>query len=154
MILHIESNAFYLTAPKACSRAAGYHFLSSRPQDPTKLPQPDDRLPPSNGASNIFCQILCEVVFSAAKPKVAIIFHNGKKACPIHVCLEELGHPQPPTPIQTDDSTTPGIANNTVKQKCLKTIDMRFYWIHDRIHQGQIHIYWKRGSLNKADYFT
>jgi CCR4-NOT transcriptional regulation complex NOT5 subunit len=31
---------------------------------------------------------------------------------------------------------------------------MCFYWIRDRVHQGQFLVYWKKGSLNKADYFT
>jgi hypothetical protein len=30
---------------------------------------------------------------------------------------------------------------------------MRFYWIHDRVHQGQFVICWKKGSHNCADYF-
>jgi hypothetical protein len=95
-----------------------------------------------------------EVVSSAAEAELAALFHNGKDACPIRVCLEELGHPQPPTPIKTDNSTATGIANDTVKQKRSKAIDMRFYWIRDRVRQGQFHIYWKPGILNKADYFT
>jgi hypothetical protein len=35
MVLHIKSDAFYLSAAKARSRAARYHFLSDRPSDPT-----------------------------------------------------------------------------------------------------------------------
>ena len=31
---------------------------------------------------------------------------------------------------------------------------MRFYWIRDRVRQGQFLVYWRKGSLNKADYFT
>ena len=31
---------------------------------------------------------------------------------------------------------------------------MRFYWIRDRVRQGQFRILWKKGILNKADYFT
>jgi hypothetical protein len=31
---------------------------------------------------------------------------------------------------------------------------MHFYWIRDCIRQGQFHIYWKPGTLNKANYFT
>ena len=31
---------------------------------------------------------------------------------------------------------------------------MRFYWIRDHVRQGQFHIYWHPGKLNKADYFT
>jgi hypothetical protein len=33
-------------------------------------------------------------------------------------------------------------------------MDMRFYWIRDRVRQGQFHVYWKPGKQNKADYFT
>ena len=56
--------------------------------------------------------------------------------------------------IQTDNSTTSGITNDTVKQKQSKAIDMRFYWIRDCVRKGQFHIFWQKGSLNKADYFT
>jgi hypothetical protein len=154
MMLYVHSDASYLTAPKARSRVAGYHYLSDFPHDPSKAPKPNDPLPPPNGAINVLCQILREVVSSAAEAEVAGVYHNGREACPLRICLEELGHPQPPTPIQTDNSTAAGIANDTVKQKRSKAIDMRFYWIRDRVRQGQFHVYWKRGSLNKADYFT
>jgi hypothetical protein len=154
MCLHIDSDASYLSTPKARSRAAGYHYLSRRPQNSTKAPAPTDPLPPTNGAINVFCQIMREVVSSAAEAELAALFHNGKEACPLRACLEELGHPQPPTPIQTDNSTAVGITNDTVKQKRSKAIDMRFYWIRDRARPGQFHIYWRPGQLNKADYFT
>jgi hypothetical protein len=154
MVLHIESDASYLTATKARSRAAGYHYLSSRPANPDLTPDPSAPSPPSNGAIDVMCQILREVVSSAAEAELAALFHNGKTACPLRICLTELGHPQPPTPIVTDNSTASGIANDTIKQKRSKAIDMRFYWIRDRARQGQFQIYWKKGALNKADYFT
>jgi hypothetical protein len=31
---------------------------------------------------------------------------------------------------------------------------MQFYWTLDRVRQGQFHIIWRKGKLNKADYFT
>jgi hypothetical protein len=31
---------------------------------------------------------------------------------------------------------------------------MHFYWIRDRVQQGQFHIFWKKGIHNRADYFT
>jgi hypothetical protein len=144
MVLWVESDASYLTAPKARSRAAGYHCLSSRPKNPNKAPDPTDPPPPSNGAISILCQIMREVLSGAAEAELASLFHNGKEACPIRITLEETGHPQPQTPLQTDNSTASGISNNTVKQKWSKAIDMRFCWIRDR----------KKGILNKADYFT
>jgi hypothetical protein len=52
-----------------------------------------------------------------------------------------------------DNLTTAGIANDTVKQKRSKAMEMRFYWIRDRARQGQFVVYWQRGATNKADYF-
>jgi hypothetical protein len=54
----------------------------------------------------------------------------------------------------TDNSTASGIVNDTVKQKQSKAMDMRFYWTRDRVKQNQFCIYWKKGILNRADYFT
>jgi hypothetical protein len=94
------------------------------------------------------------VVSSAAEAELAALFHNGKEANPICITLQELGHKQPPTPIQMDNSTATGIANDSIKQKQSKAIDMRFYWIRDHVQQGQFHIFWKRGIHNRTDYFT
>ena len=65
-----------------------------------------------------------------------------------------MNWPQPPTPIQVDNSTAVGIANETIKQKISKAMDMRFYWVIDRIKQGQFKVYWRPGSTNLADYPT
>ena len=68
--------------------------------------------------------------------------------------LIEMGHPQPPTPVQTDNSFAKGFSNRQVKQGRSKAIDIRFYWIQDRVKQGQFYIYWQKGIENMADYFT
>jgi hypothetical protein len=65
-----------------------------------------------------------------------------------------MGHPQPATPIATDNSTSSGIMNRTVKHQCSKTMDMRFYWVQDRVDQEQFIVYWAPGHGNLADYFT
>ena len=47
-----------------------------------------------------------------------------------------MGHPQnEPTTIQTDNSTAMGIANNTIKQRRSKAMDMIFCWVTDRTKQ-------------------
>jgi hypothetical protein len=33
-------------------------------------------------------------------------------------------------------------------------MDMRFYWVKDRVKKGQFHDYWDPGYQNLADYFT
>jgi hypothetical protein len=40
----------------------------------------------------------------------------------------------------------------TVKQKQSKSMDMRFYWLQDRVEQGQFRIFWAPGKTNLADY--
>ena len=65
-----------------------------------------------------------------------------------------MGHPQPPTPIQIDNTTAVGFANKTIKQRASKAIDMRFYWLQDRINQKQFVIYWSPGMNNLGDYHT
>jgi len=113
MVLWTHSDASYLTAPKGCSRAAGYSFLSSQPSSPPSASTP---APPDNGPIHVLCQIMRQVVSSTAKAKLGTLFLNAQDVCPIRVTLDELGHPQPTMPIQTDNNTASGIANDTVKQ--------------------------------------
>ena len=112
--------------------------------------------PPSllNGAIHINSSIMNNVMASATEAEVGALFYNAQDGCTFWQCLDFLGHPQPATPIQTDNACAEGIINDTVKQKRSKAIDMRFYWVRDRVRQGQFNIYWKKGQDNKADYFT
>ena len=90
----------------------------------------------------------------AAKAEIGAAYINGQEAVPIRTLLRELGHPQPATPIQVNKSTADGFANDTIKQKRSKAIDMRFYWIRDCTIQGQFLIYWQPGITNLGDYHT
>jgi hypothetical protein len=143
MILHIHSDASYLSEPKARSRVGGYFYLGNGTHNP-----------PINGAIHVVSQIMTNVMASAAEAEVGGLFINGQTACPIRSALEFLGHPQPATIIITDNECAKGIANDTVKQKRSKAIDMRFYWIRDRVAQKQFEVLWRKGSENLADYFT
>ena len=92
--------------------------------------------PPINGILHVVCKIMKNIMASAAEVEYGTIFINGQEAVPIRTTLQEMGWPQGPTPIQTDNSTAVGVANNTIKQKKSKAMDMRFYWINNRIKQG------------------
>jgi hypothetical protein len=151
MILHLHSNASYLSAPKARSRAGGHFFLSSLSTDPT-LPPTD--LPPQNGPLHTVSKILRNVMGSAAEAEIGATYVNCQEAVPIRTTLAEMGHPQPRTPVQVDNSTACGFANDTIKQKRSKAIDMRFHWIKDRMTQLQFLVYWRPGHTNKADLHT
>jgi hypothetical protein len=151
MQLHIDSDASYLSMPQARSRAGGYFYLSSQSTDPTKEPT---TTPPINGAIHVLSHKLRNVLASAAEAEVGALFENGQDAVGIRNTLKDMGHPQHATPIKTDNSTASGIANNTMKQRKSKAMDMRFYWIRDRVQQKHFIVYWRPGTENLADYFT
>jgi hypothetical protein len=73
---------------------------------------------------------------SAAEREVGALFLNCKEGVSIRITLEEMGHPQPPTPVQVNNSTACGIANESIRQLRSRAMDIRFYWIQDRIRQN------------------
>ena len=154
MVLHVHSDASYLSEPKARSRLGGHFFLSSAPIDPNRVPAPTDPLPPNNGAIKNNSTVMKMVLASAAEAEFGAIFFNMEDALPMRTALEEMGHPQPPTHVVTDNTTAVGLANKTVKQRRSKAVDMRFYWVQDRVKQQQFLVYWRKGEENLADYFT
>ena len=150
MVLHIHSDGSYLSAPHARSRVAGHYFLSEWPTDITK----PDPAPPLNGPIYTVCKTLRNVLASAAETELGALFFNGQEAIPIRHALLEMGHPQPPTPIQTDNTTAAGIVNASIRPKRSKAMDMRFHWMQDRCNQKHFMVYWKPGKGNLADYFS
>jgi hypothetical protein len=151
MVLYIHSDASYLSESKARSRVGGHFYLGSTPIDPTKPPSHTDR---NNGAVHTIATILKNIMSSVAEAELGALFVNAKDGTVLAMALTEMGWPQPPTPIQTDNSTASGIANGTLRQRKSKAMDMRFYWVQDRVKQGRFLVYWKPGTANRADYFT
>ena len=149
MVLHIHSDASYLSKSRASSRAGGHYFLSDISPDMSKPPTTRPRI---NGAIHFISRIMSNLMGSAAKAEIGAAYINGQEAVTIRTLLLELGHPQPATPIQVDNSTANGFAKDTIKQKRLKAIDMHFYWIRDCTSQGQFLIYWHTGITNLGDY--
>jgi hypothetical protein len=125
MILHIHSDASYLSVSNARSRLRGLFFLGNKPPDQDKL----------NGSILIVSSVIKNVVDSTAEAEVGVCFHNAQSGAPLRVALTELGHIQPPTPLGTDNSTAFGILNEKIKQKRSKAMDMRYHWLTDRVNQ-------------------
>jgi hypothetical protein len=109
VILNIHSDASYLSAPKVQSHAGVYFFLGSISQDTEPIF--------INGAIHFTCTILKLVVALAAEAKLGALFLNTQKAKVIQFVLNELGHPQPSTPIYIENTTTVGIVNNVIKRQ-------------------------------------
>ena len=90
MVLHLHSDASYLSEPGACSRVGGNYFLGNQSTDPTKTPLTDS---PINSPIHTVPKILHNVMASAAESKIGATLHNGQEAVPIRTTLQELGHP-------------------------------------------------------------
>jgi hypothetical protein len=98
--------------------------------------------------------VIKNVVASAAESEVGACFQNDQTAAPLRITLLELGHKQPETPLRIDISTSYGILNETIKKKRSKSMDMKYYWLQDRVLQKQFDVYWRPGKDNLGDYNT
>ena len=143
MVLAVHSDASYLSEPAARSRVGGHFFCSS-----------DVNEPPDNGAVLNISKVLTAVMSSAAEAELGALYINAREAIPMRHLLEEMGHKQPPTPIQTDNSTAHGVVTNNIQPRRTKAMDMRFHWLRCRDSQNQFRYYWRPGADNRADYWT
>jgi hypothetical protein len=123
MVLTAHSYASYLSEANACSQAGGHFIMSS-----------NTPCPHNNGAVLTITQIIKAVISLAAEAKIGALYINCREAIPACHTLEFLGHPQPPTPIQINNTMALGVINNNVMKK-LKAMDMKYHRLRDRISQ-------------------
>eukprot|EP00804_Cyclotella_cryptica_P015402 CCRYP_008024-RA/>CCRYP_008024-RA protein AED:0.10 eAED:0.10 QI:0/-1/0/1/-1/1/1/0/936 len=143
MILTVHSDASYLSEPKARSRAGGHFFLSD-----------NSSIPPNNGAILNIAHIIKHVMSSATEAELAALYINAREAVYIRIILEEMGHKQPATLMQTNNAMAEAVINAKVQPKRTKAMDMRFHWLRDREAQLQFRFYWRPGKSNLANYWT
>ena len=70
-------------------------------------------------------KIIKHVMSSAAKAEVGTMLLNAREAIPIRKCLENMGHPQPPTPMTVDNSTAIDVVDKPMKQGQSKVFDKK-----------------------------
>jgi hypothetical protein len=134
-----------LSEAKAQSQSGGHFFLGDKSSN-----NPDV----NNGAILTTSIIMRNVMSLAAEAECGALFNNTKDSVALRNTLAKMGHPQPPTPVQVENSTTHGFANKQLRQCKSKSMDMRFYWVQDRVEQQLFHVYWRPGQTNLADCFT
>ena len=143
MVLNVHSDASYLIEPKARSRAGGHFYMSSNSTHSK-----------DNGAVLNIAKIMKQILTSAAEAEIGALFLNSRQAIPARRLLEEMGHKQPPTPIQTDNTTAFGFVNKIMVPKATKSTDMRYWYMRDQSDQENFRYYWGKGKRNCADYWT
>ncbi len=120
MILAVHSNVGYCNEKKARSQAGGHFFLSNN--EPFSL---------NNGAIFTNATIIKAVMSTADKAKLGALYCNAKEAVDFQQILEEMGHPQPKTPTQTNYTTVEGVINNNIQPILTNAMDVWFHWLHD-----------------------
>jgi hypothetical protein len=91
---------------------------------------------------------------SAAEAKLGALYINTCEAVPCRTALHKMGHPQPPTPIQTDNSTALGVVTNNILPRQTKAMDMHFWWLRDRDEQGPFRFFWRPSTTNLSNNWT
>jgi hypothetical protein len=89
LILHIHSDASYLSVLNTRSRIGGLFFLGNESPEQDTL---------SRSILNV-AAVIKNVVASAVDSEVGACFHNAQSGAPLRVTLTKLGRTQPPTPL-------------------------------------------------------
>ena len=89
-----------------------------------------------NGAIFTLSTILKFVAESAAEAELGALFMCVQEGRIMRLILEELGHPQPATPIHCDNATAVGIVNGTVKMQRSRGTEMRYFYSCDQVKGG------------------
>ena len=82
---------------------------------------------PNNGAVLTITKIIKAVMSSATEAELGALFVNCKESIPSCQALEEMGHTQPPKPMQTDNTTAYHIVTKNIASKRLKSMDRRLH---------------------------
>ena len=112
----------------------------------------NDAIISNNGAVLTVSQIIKAVMSSATEAELGSLFINCREEIPARHALEIMGHKQPPTTVQTDNTTDLGVVNKNIASKRLKSMDMKLHWLRCRIAQKKFRHYWQPGPTNLGDY--
>ena len=94
------------------------------------------------------------VVSSTAEDEMTALFLTAKEMVPLCHMLTKMGWKQPPSPLQSDNSTAVDMTNCTLIPRKLKLWDLCLNLLRCREAQGQFLIYWDKGPNNNDDYST
>ncbi len=83
---------------------------------------------PNNGAVLNIAHIIKHVMSSATEAELAGLYIMAREAVYIRIILEEMGHKQPPTLLQIENSMAEAVINGKVQSKQMKAMDMQFHW--------------------------
>ena len=83
-------------------------------------------------------QIIKAIISSTTEAELGALYINCREAIPARHALIAISHPQPPTPMQTNNPVALGIIHKMIVPRCIKSMYIRFYWLRDQIQQLQL----------------
>ena len=96
VISHAASDSSYLSASNSRSRVGGHNFLENKIDSKIPIRNEvifyDDQI-------HVEASMLNHAMLVASESEIAGAFVNAKLAIPERVCLLEMGHPHPETPL-------------------------------------------------------
>ncbi len=96
--------------------------------------------------------ILKFVVASAAEAELGALFHKCQDGIVFCQTLLDMGHPQPKMPVHCNNATAVGIGNNAIKRQRLRSMEMQYFWVGDKVAQDMYTLSWHPGQENLANY--
>jgi hypothetical protein len=110
---------------KSFSQACGHFFMGWMPKEGVPICL--------NGAFHGSTTILCFVIASTAEAELGILYRNCQTGIIFLLTLANMGNSQPKKTVHCNNATAVGIVNNTIKHQHSKSMDMRFFWIGDKV---------------------
>ena len=89
-----------------------------------------------------------------AEAELGALFMNTMEVKMLRLTIEELGHPQSPTPIHVDNTTAVGIMNSTIKRQRSRAMNMRHFWLLCQEAQRILNVKYHPGAENFSNYQT
>jgi hypothetical protein len=93
-------------------------------------------------------------VASVAEAELGSAFMSAQRAVQHRNTLADFGFPQPPTLLRIDNTVALGLADNKLNKKRAKSMNMRYFWLADRVRQGHFRVEHIADKYNIADHFT
>ena len=118
MIVHIHSDASFLSEPEANIRAGGYYYLSTASADPNKS---HIKQLPLNGPVYVECTTMRKFLARGMEAELGALFVNCHRGAATRIAIIDMGHTQPPTPVVTNSATGDGFVNDNIRQNSFKS---------------------------------
>ena len=142
MILKCHSDASFGSSSGFRSRSGGIYYFGNKH---------DNMI---NGPVQILSSIQKTISASVAEAEYIALFDNGQNVLAIANTLLAITYPAQVPTIYTDNECAVNMANDDIKQRRTKAIDMRYHWTRHQIREQKLIIKWIQASDNLADFFT